>query len=377
MYALGLMGMPRRVYTYDANVGWNTLNFISTIGGYVIATSILLFVINIARSLLRGRHAGGDPWDAWTLEWATTSPPPVENFERPLPLVRSDRPLWDVKHPEHPEEAIPPDFPEPELPEPPAPRAGGESPAVRPEAAAHATLLPVAAVFAMFLIAVGLLGIWPLVAVAVVLLLGVLLAWMWKGWPEEEIPVEPGERYTPMGLGMLSFLASEIVLFGGLIFAYLHLRYHVFGWPPDGLPRLAVAFPAVNTAILIASGVAAEAAVFAYRKGRRQLTYAAFVLTIVLGAIFLGGQAWEYAHVGFGLSDGLLGSTFFTLTGLHGLHVSAGLLLLCYLVLRLVRDRHRPLGSVVSTNGMVQASTYYWHFVDVVWVVLFIVVYLL
>ena len=80
MYVLGLLGMPRRVYTYAPDLGWNWLNLISTLGGYTIAVGVTLFLVNVVRSLRERRAAGDDPWDAWTLEWATTSPPPAENF---------------------------------------------------------------------------------------------------------------------------------------------------------------------------------------------------------------------------------------------------------------------------------------------------------
>ncbi|MCL4465866.1 MAG: cytochrome c oxidase subunit I [Chloroflexi bacterium] len=102
MHLLGLFGMPRRIYTYPPGVGWDTLNLISTIGGYIIAASMIVFLWNALSSLRRGVAAGDDPWDGWTLEWATTSPPPPGNFTA-LPPVRSRRPLWDRKHPESPD----------------------------------------------------------------------------------------------------------------------------------------------------------------------------------------------------------------------------------------------------------------------------------
>jgi cytochrome c oxidase subunit I len=98
----GLFGMPRRIYTYEAGRGWESWNLISSIGVAFQAVAILIFVWNIAASLHVGRVAGSDPWDGWTLEWGTTSPPPVYNFET-LPVVRSSRPIWDRKHPEDPD----------------------------------------------------------------------------------------------------------------------------------------------------------------------------------------------------------------------------------------------------------------------------------
>jgi cytochrome c oxidase subunit 1 len=94
MHITGMLGMPRRVYTYPAGMGWGTLNLISSIGAAILALGVLLFVVNLALSYARGRVAGANPWDAPGLEWATTSPPPVYNFPH-LPAVASRTPLWD------------------------------------------------------------------------------------------------------------------------------------------------------------------------------------------------------------------------------------------------------------------------------------------
>jgi cytochrome c oxidase subunit 1 len=102
MHFPGLLGMPRRIFTYDAGRGWETLNLITTLGALCQAVAILMLAINIVRSARKGKLAGNDPWDAWTLEWTTSSPPPEYNFAAP-PIVRSRRPLWDLKHPEDPD----------------------------------------------------------------------------------------------------------------------------------------------------------------------------------------------------------------------------------------------------------------------------------
>ena len=102
MHFSGFLGMPRRIFTYDPGRGWEMLNLIGSVGAIFQAVGVLCLVINILRSLRHGQMAGNDPWDAWTLEWATTSPPPVYNFES-APVVRSRRPLWDLKHPEDPD----------------------------------------------------------------------------------------------------------------------------------------------------------------------------------------------------------------------------------------------------------------------------------
>ncbi len=102
MHFLGILGMPRSVYTYEADRGWGTLNMIVSAGAFVQAAATLIFVYNLVISYFKGQEAGNDPWDAWTLEWATHSPPPEYNFCTD-PVVRSRRPLWDLKHPEDPD----------------------------------------------------------------------------------------------------------------------------------------------------------------------------------------------------------------------------------------------------------------------------------
>jgi cytochrome c oxidase subunit 1 len=102
MHIPGILGMPRRIYTYEPGRGWHTLNLIITIGVAFQAAGVACFLFNLLRSLRKGKPAGADPWDAWTLEWSTTSPPPEYNFAV-VPTVRSRRPLWDLKHPEDPD----------------------------------------------------------------------------------------------------------------------------------------------------------------------------------------------------------------------------------------------------------------------------------
>jgi len=102
MHIPGILGMPRRIYTYEPGRGWENWNLIVTIGAFFQAAGVLVFVFNLLWSLWKGELAGNDPWDAWTLEWSTSSPPPDYDFAE-TPVVRSRRPLWDLKHPEDPD----------------------------------------------------------------------------------------------------------------------------------------------------------------------------------------------------------------------------------------------------------------------------------
>jgi cytochrome c oxidase subunit 1 len=102
MHIPGILGMPRRIYTYEPGRGWDTWNLIVTVGVFFQSAGVLAFAFNLIWSYFKGAVAGNDPWDAWTLEWSTASPPPVYIFAT-IPHIRSRRPLWDLKHPEDPD----------------------------------------------------------------------------------------------------------------------------------------------------------------------------------------------------------------------------------------------------------------------------------
>jgi cytochrome c oxidase subunit 1 len=98
---LGMVGMPRRIYTYPRGMGFDLWNWVSTLGSLTIALGVLVFIINVILTRRNGAIPDNDPWDGHTLEWATTSPPPPHNFDR-VPIVRSARPVWDLKYGEAP-----------------------------------------------------------------------------------------------------------------------------------------------------------------------------------------------------------------------------------------------------------------------------------
>src|SRR5262249_17715006 len=100
MHYLGIIGMPRRIFTYHDGMGWDLWNLVSTIGAFTIAVGVLVFLINLWQSMRNGEKATNDPWDGATLEWKAASPPAVHNFDV-IPIVRSRRPFWDEKHGPH------------------------------------------------------------------------------------------------------------------------------------------------------------------------------------------------------------------------------------------------------------------------------------
>jgi cytochrome c oxidase subunit 3 len=239
--------------------------------------------------------------------------------------------------------------------------------------------------FGILILGIGLLGVPLVFIVGFALILITLAVWMNGRWTEiapTPAPAPDAEhRFSFIGLGTLLFIGSESVFFASLIAAMIHLRIHngVFG----GGSGVEITLPLINTVILFASGVTAHYAQTAYRALRRGRFLFLLVLTIVLGVVFLGGQAWEYTHAGFGYTETLIGSSFYVLTGFHGFHVACGIAALVYLFFRARRELRPEPGArrvpepTGGTAGLVDGGTYYWHFVDAVWVFVFITVYLL
>jgi cytochrome c oxidase subunit 3 len=180
-------------------------------------------------------------------------------------------------------------------------------------------------------------------------------------------------RVNSVLTGLWAFIGSETIFFGSLIASYLYLRIRAGEWPPAGYPSLDILLPAFNTIVLLSSGVTMHGAHMAARSGDLGGFRAGTLATIVLGAAFLGGQAFEYGHVGFGINGGLLGSSFFTLTGFHGAHVLIGLIALALVYVRASRGHYRAGEDYPSIEG----ATLYWHFVDAVWIVLLTLLYLI
>ena len=165
-------------------------------------------------------------------------------------------------------------------------------------------------------------------------------------------------------------ILSEVMLFGALFAAYFVIRGESPGWPPGHLERPELVLPGFNTLLLVSSSVTMQLAVRAARRGDRSRILRWLGLTLLLGGVFIAIQGFEFATNGFGLDSGTFGSTFYILTGFHGAHVLAGAVLIA-----VVANRAR-LGLVSAEHHTaVEATSYYWHFVDVVWILLFSTLY--
>ncbi|MBE9100842.1 cytochrome c oxidase subunit 3 [Vacuolonema iberomarrocanum] len=172
--------------------------------------------------------------------------------------------------------------------------------------------------------------------------------------------------------GLLTFLASESLMFGGFFAAYLFLRGIATQWPPEGT-EVELLVPAINTVILVSSSFVIHLGDSAIKKDDVAGLRKWYILTAIMGTIFLAGQIYEYKTLGYGLASNIFANCFYLMTGFHGLHVFVGLLLILGVLWRSRRPNHY---SATKHTG-VEMAEIYWHFVDIIWIVLFSLIYIL
>uniref|UniRef100_B8HUR9 Oxidase aa(3) subunit 3 n=1 Tax=Cyanothece sp. (strain PCC 7425 / ATCC 29141) TaxID=395961 RepID=B8HUR9_CYAP4 len=173
-------------------------------------------------------------------------------------------------------------------------------------------------------------------------------------------------------LGLLTFLISESVMFGGFFATYLLLRGMTAAWPPEGT-EVELLVPTINTIILVSSSFVIHLGDVAVKKNNVAGMRLWYVVTAVMGAVFLTGQLYEYLTLGYGLTTNVFANCFYLMTGFHGLHVFIGLLLILGVLWRSRRPGHYN----ASKHTGIEMAEIYWHFVDVIWVVLFTLIYIL
>jgi len=192
-----------------------------------------------------------------------------------------------------------------------------------------------------------------------------------------------GQHKEPLSntmLGFILFLSSEVMFFGGLFAAYFIARADSAVWPPLLSPEkeaagvhleLEFALPFISTIILVLSSVTIQFGVFAIQKGNRSGLIRWLFISIILGMVFLTAQMYDYSQLPFRSGDTIYGTTFYTLTGFHGAHVAGGII---FMMVMLVRSMAGQFSA--SRHEAIEACSFYWHFVDVVWIALFTTLYI-
>jgi cytochrome c oxidase subunit I+III len=342
MYIVGLLGMPRQIYTYPSGMGWDWYNAAETAGAYLTAIGILVLVANLVASWFRGLPAGPDPWRAPTLEWATSSPPPEYNFAV-IPKVSSAYPNWDANpgggslvldegHQQSVSTAVDARFDEVmDMPH-------------------SSPWPPILALFLTLLFASLVLDKFGTAGICAALCALTLVAW--------HLP-EPTSAAPRLGLplaswGMAMVIASEATLMGCLIATFWYLRLRVPHWPPAGIPEPRVVVPLVLAGVLLSTSIPIQLASRAVRAGRCAATRAFLLLALVAQAGYLAYEVNDYRDQlqSFDVTRNAYSSIYYTLLGADHAHVFVGIVLSAWLLLKLRRDA-------------TVAISWYWHFVNV------------
>jgi cytochrome c oxidase subunit 3 len=209
------------------------------------------------------------------------------------------------------------------------------------------------------------------------ILVAILAGFWWRDLIREGTYLRNHTKEVLLGLrlGFILFIVSEIMFFFSFFWAYFHssLSPNIeIGciWPPYGLEVIGLALPTVNTVILLSSGATITVAHLAIIRSNKQIAIEALIATIVLALIFTAIQVYEYRHAPFSISDGIYGSVFYMLTGFHGIHVIIGTIFIFVQFIRLIKDHFSP-----TKHLGFEMCSWYWHFVDVIWLLLYIIVY--
>lgn len=236
------------------------------------------------------------------------------------------------------------------------------------------------AAFSMAITAIWYMHGGPLPAMLICLLVLIACAILW--WRDVIAESRSGHEHTDevahgLRMGMLLFIVSEVMFFFAFFWAYFNASIPALSfvasptWPPEGvIPFKTWDLPFLNTLILLTSGVTVTYAHHAIRLGDNKKGAAGILLTVILGVIFSVCQAFEYSHAAFGFKDGIYSSTFYLATGFHGFHVIVGTIFLAVCYFRAVKGHFTP-----EKHIGFEAAAWYWHFVDVVWLFLFVAIY--
>lgn len=341
MHIVGMLGMPRRVYTYPAGIGWDVYNLISTIGAFMIAASVLLFLVNLIRSWYAGVPAGDNPWEADSLEWNTSSPPVPHNFTV-LPIVRSRHPLWEQKELHEGE---------------PATKRLVEALARWPTSWRAAMVTSTLEGKPLEIFRVANPSIWPFVAsVGLIVIFGSeiwslrwvaaigalifvvsLIGWHWPtkvATSEEEeqafarehgVLVRSSGSRTVARSGMILTLLVFGIGLADLLFSYFYIRLENPSWPPPGFENPDWLLPVIGLVLWLASLLPLGRAVRAIHEDRQPALRSSLVLALVPAAVATGLLTYVLVTKNYTVSDHAYASLFILIEGFLVLLMLGGL----------------------------------------------------
>ena len=350
-----LLDMPRRISAYPANPEWVPMNLAATIGAIIFGPAILLTFINLVRSYRKGKTSQPNPWGSeeteWTGNYSASAPSPS------MPMVTVDPSNKQQTNETSEKEDM-----------------NGEK--------GKSTFMPAVIAAGTALLLLGIAA-YPPVLKAGLIVIALAFLKVFKDGTEEKFAEFketlhekwPAESLSKEKLGMWIFLTSEILLFGSLIAAYLYVRVSSPTWP-IATQTHDVTIGTANTIILLTSSLAMILAFYSIKTGNSTGLKIGLGCTFALGLAFLNlklGFEWpDLLRKGFTIDSGLPGSSYFVLTGAHAVHVAVGLAAVGYLMVRAFKG-----GFTSEKHSAVENIGLYWHFVDIIWMFLFPLFYLI
>jgi cytochrome c oxidase subunit I+III len=386
MHIVGLLGMPRRVYTYEAGLGWEPYNLLSTVGVFIIIPGIAVFIWNVIRSLRRGEPAGANPWGGDTLEWAVPSPPAQHGWTI-LPIVRSRHPLWDQDELYRGEERLE-RFVQGLAQWPLRWRAAvvvGTADG-RPQEVfrvADPSIWPLVAGLGLVLVfAAELTKLRWGIAAGAVIITAAVIAWNWPQDPpmtvEEEaaferehgVPVNAGGSVVVAAWGMGLMILFSGIAFASLVLSYFYLRLENPRWPPPGIAEPGVTRALVAAALVVASGAAARAALQRVRAADQPGFVGGLVAVLILAGAGGVVQFLDVAGLDFGGTGHAYGSIFYTLTGFLAVVAAGALIMVASSLYWAVRGQY-----TARRHATVANIARFWAAMVVMWVIGFGILY--
>ncbi len=360
-----LYDMPRRIFTYP-NVGdWATLNLLASAGAFIFALAQILLAYNVLNTWLRGPLAPANPWGSPDLEWTSHAEGITPAMDSSLTPPAGG---WIGQL---------------------ATASGTHGSSSQPHSG-HLSSRPLELSMGAMVFLAGAAFYPDVGGLALMILGGIVVLYSFWGWGKDDLhdrfvvpPEAEGDRWPfsavpKVKLGMWVFLSSEVVLFGSFLGAYIFIRAAAAQWPIAGSIH-EIPLGTANTLVLVTSGFTMFMAIQAIRNGDQRKLLSWLALTFVLGTTFMGVKVAEWVNLGnngFVLGSNpatsLAASAYYVIVGLHGAHVTAGLLMMLYLMKKTTSGHYTK-----ESHEAIENFGLYWAFVDIIWCFVFPLFYLL